>query len=976
MKLVNTLSLLLIFIASFKITTLLSQDQDSIRFASLHAKALEAAAGNDHKSAIIFYKRALPFAHSLREHTILNRELAVAFFKDNNLDSARFWASRNFNVEEARLTTEALQTEVANTYNVMRMIALKEGHYDQAIEAMRKAIDRLERHKIFNEVLCAAYLDLGINYWRLSNFDEALKHTEKSLSSLEKLSPQPEKLRLRCMIMLGLIRWNKRDLAGASAYYRYVLGITGKDVSTHARDHFATCSNLGAIYSDRKLFDSALVYYQQALDVMPVLRKSAEAGHLASNYEAITLNNIGNIYTLQEDFEKAIHFYQRSLTLRKKLYGEDHPEIAQVKATLAESYSGQQQFGLALRYCQESIRIRKKFFGTSNSVLSQSYNAMGRIYHDKEDHRMAITYFDSALRTNPKVAFGKMIVYNAINEAFESLLLKMECLVEYTDKPDLAEIDRLYAEARGQIGYALALTDDEALHSDIYELSDKLFDVYFIAQKFSPEYVNRLWEISEFKKASKFTYHLQRLPDQHIPQLMRDEGKKLKDSISVYLNKKLQKNMDVDSMLFVLNRKHDDFIHKLERDFPHYHALKYPTLKVPLNEVQSQLKEGVAVLSFFQTQKTIYIIYIDRHRVLLSQKQAAQIDSLTEELNRAILLGGKELFKKSQWLKRMVLADAGDLGNITTLKIIPDGTAWKIPFSLLPDEGTDHHAYLGQRINMVYLYSFEHQRLLPARKPDNNNKVLAFSFSTSDINDKNAITSFSLLRDRKNDLPGTSQEIREISKVWDGEYYFSGHANESNFKKMCGNYQIIHLALHGAFDEFDPDHSRLIFTNDEAEDGQLHAYEIYNLSLNAELAVLTACNSGAGKITSGEGLISLGRAFAFAGVNSVLLSRWEVSDATAPIIMKYFYEGLKDNLPKSEALRQAKMKFLLHHADNITSAPYYWDSFYILGDDEPLRHASFLTRPTTYASLSVAVTLMLILFFMIRRRKQIIEKQE
>jgi CHAT domain-containing protein len=272
---------------------------------------------------------------------------------------------------------------------------------------------------------------------------------------------------------------------------------------------------------------------------------------------------------------------------------------------------------------------------------------------------------------------------------------------------------------------------------------------------------------------------------------------------------------------------------------------------------------------------------------------------------------------------------------------------------------------------MVYLYSFEHQRLLPSRKPDNNNKVLAFSFSQKDIPDENALASFTTFRDLKGDLPGTSLEIKEISKVWDGDYYFSGLANESNFKKVCGNYQIIHLAVHGAFDEFDPDQSRLIFIGDKAEDGELHAYEIYNLSLNAELAVLTACNSGAGKITSGEGLISLGRAFAFAGVNSLLLSRWEVSDATAPIIMKYFYEGLKAKLPKSEALRQAKMKFLQFHADNITSAPYYWDSFYILGDDEPLQGDSFLTKPLVYTLLAV-MAIILLLFLWMRRKKQAI----
>lgn len=968
MKLVKTL---LVIAIGMNITPSLSQAQDSIRFELHYAKAVEAVNKNDHKAAIASYKKALPFAYSLHKQAILNRELAIAFYKDNALDSARQWANKNFEIPESKLATEALHTEVANTYNVTRMLALKEGHYALAVESMKKAVDHLERHHIFNEVLCTAYLNLGINYWRLSDFDEALKHTEKSLSSLEKLSPPPEVLRLRCMITLGLIYWNKRDLTKATAHYRYALSVTRKDVATHARDHFATCSNLGAIYSDRKQFDSALVYYQQGLDVIPVLSKNAEVGHMAANYEAIARNNIGNVYTMQEDFPKAIRFYQQALSLRKKLFGEDHPEVAKVIITLAECYSRQGQFDLALQMGQESIRMRKRFFGTNSSILSQSYNAVGRIYRDMKSFATAMTYFDSALLTNPKVEFGKMIVYSEINEAFESLLLKMDGVVGHTTKPDISEINRLYEEVRGQIGYALALTDDDVLQRDIYELSDKLFSVYFAALQLSADHADRLWEISEFKKASKFTYHLQRLLDQQIPQAIRDEEKQLKDSVSAYLDKKLQKNMAVDSMLFVLNRKHDAFINKVEQEFPGYRALKYPTLKAPLSEVRQQLEKDAAILNFFQSPEKLYVMYIDRDRVLSWQKPLASIDSLTTELNRAILGGeSKDLWKLSSRLKSELLTEAGDLGHITTLKIIPDGIAWKIPFSLLADGKAGDRNYLGQRINMVYFYSFEHQRLLPARKLANNGKVLAFSSSQKHAPEENGVASFATFRDLTGDLPGTSLEIREISKVWEGDYYFSGLANESNFKKVCGHYQIIHLAVHGAFDEFDPDQSQLVFVGDKAEDGALHAYEIYNLSLNAELAVLTACNSGAGKITSGEGPISLGRAFAFAGVNSLLLSRWEVSDATAPIIMKYFYEGLKAKLPKSEALRQAKMKFLQFHADNITSAPYYWDSFYILGDDEPLQDDSILTATWGYMVLAV-MAVILFFYFLIRRKNRL-----
>ena len=144
--------------------------------------------------------------------------------------------------------------------------------------------------------------------------------------------------------------------------------------------------------------------------------------------------------------------------------------------------------------------------------------------------------------------------------------------------------------------------------------------------------------------------------------------------------------------------------------------------------------------------------------------------------------------------------------------------------------------------------------------------------------------------------------------------------------------------MHGFTDEANPANSKLVFynTQDTVEDGSLHAYELYNLRLNAQLAVLSACKTGTGKVQHGDGIMSLGRAFSFAGVPSLVLTRTDVSDAATPYIMQYFYEGLSKGLPKSKALQQAKVRFLENDADQITANPSYWASFYILGNDQPI----------------------------------------
>ena len=119
-------------------------------------------------------------------------------------------------------------------------------------------------------------------------------------------------------------------------------------------------------------------------------------------------------------------------------------------------------------------------------------------------------------------------------------------------------------------------------------------------------------------------------------------------------------------------------------------------------------------------------------------------------------------------------------------------------------------------------------------------------------------------------------------------------------------------------------------------DGKLYAYELYDLKIKSQLVVLSACNGGSGRIVTGEGMMSLGRSFAYAGTPSILASRWPVPDVSAPYLMKYFYEGLKKGMRKSESLKYAQNQFIKNNADNITSAPLYWSGFYIIGDDSPI----------------------------------------
>ncbi len=158
-------------------------------------------------------------------------------------------------------------------------------------------------------------------------------------------------------------------------------------------------------------------------------------------------------------------------------------------------------------------------------------------------------------------------------------------------------------------------------------------------------------------------------------------------------------------------------------------------------------------------------------------------------------------------------------------------------------------------------------------------------------------------------------------------------ATEHQFKANAKNYNIIHLAVHGQANTTNPNNNRLVFRpeSDSVEDGSLYSYELYNLQLQADLAVLSTCESGMGKFQPGEGVYSLARGFAYAGCPSVVMSLWKVDDLQTARIMPDFYRTLFAGDTKDDALRTAKLRYL-RTTNSYHAHPYFWSAFILEGN--------------------------------------------
>jgi CHAT domain-containing protein len=190
------------------------------------------------------------------------------------------------------------------------------------------------------------------------------------------------------------------------------------------------------------------------------------------------------------------------------------------------------------------------------------------------------------------------------------------------------------------------------------------------------------------------------------------------------------------------------------------------------------------------------------------------------------------------------------------------------------------------------------------------------------------------------DLPFARMEAEFVTDLIGGKLFINNGAKESVFKSEAGKYDIVHLAMHTILNDQFPMYSKMLFyqEKDTVEDGNLNTYEVYGVPLKAKMVILSSCNTGAGIMHSGEGILSLARGFVYAGSQSVIMSMWEIEDKSGTEIVKSFYRYLKRGATKSNALRKARIDYL-KNADMLRSHPYFWSSLVIYGNDASLYYS-------------------------------------
>ena len=218
-------------------------------------------------------------------------------------------------------------------------------------------------------------------------------------------------------------------------------------------------------------------------------------------------------------------------------------------------------------------------------------------------------------------------------------------------------------------------------------------------------------------------------------------------------------------------------------------------------------------------------------------------------------------------------------------------------------------------------------------------------------------------------MGGSSKELDAISTLFRGgnHVFLKGlDATETAFKENIEQCNLAHFAVHGRGDSLNAFNSYLLFRDqqDMKNDGQLHAYELYQMNLqNLKLAVLSACESGIGKELKGEGIFNIARGFAYAGCASTIISMWNINDAVTAQLMESLYVNLRRGTAGHQALRKAKLDYIQNAEVDKLAHPFYWAGFVPVGDTP----AFSSSRCNLFITI-ISIILLTILIFIIYRK--------
>jgi CHAT domain-containing protein len=657
------------------------------------------------------------------------------------------------------------------------------------------------------------------------------------------------------------------------------------------------------------------------------------------------------LFLQKSDYHKSKFYYNLGLsTLYKGLITKKHIKIALVYQNLAKVSIGLKKYNESLTHTQSALIALSQTF---NSTNYQDNPTISDVFSKKD--LLEILDFKAGLLLDMS---KKQPQY--LEAAYHTAQLAAQLIdtirADYTsdfDKQYLAEWS--YGVYEKAINAAYLRYQKEGNAAYLYAAFNALerSKAIVLLEALRTGQAENALADDDRNRLYQFKAELQKLETQIYTETT--QNKKTPDDPSV---------RNLQNRLFETRQQYEALVKSFETRYPDYFRVKFGQKFAQLADIQALLPQNgsSAVLEYFVGNDALFTFVITKNNcTIYKTDKPKDFDTRIETMRQTLTQqhSSTDFIPQAVWLYDILLKQplqSPALAYNTNLKkliIVPDGILHYVPFEMLVESSTPSVFFEKKYAKIPYLikkytigYAYSGNLLLMQNQkssvlPTHLFAAFAPQYKAQDaaIDAASRTTRAALTRDNAYDLPYAQKEVAQIHSIMGGHQYIGNAAKERVFKDKAGDYRLLHFAMHAMPDSLNPLQSRLLFNynaKDTLEDHDVTAAEIYALHLNADLAVLSACQTGYGKINRGEGVLSLSRAFAYSGAKATVMSQWVVNDFATQEIMVDFYINLKAGQAKDDALRNAKLAYIERHPESELRTPYYWAGFVVAGNMSPL----------------------------------------
>ncbi|NOT58807.1 MAG: CHAT domain-containing protein [Acidobacteria bacterium] len=783
---------------------------------------------------------------------------------------------------------ERNQRLIAIILSNLGIVARQRGEYEQALAFYRRSLTLAEA--LGDKTLVGRLLNnLGVAYRALGNETAALRYYQQSLLYAEAAGNQ-----LGVASTLGNISMIQRALGN----YAQALGLSQRALAMAEKlgDKFTISQALLEIGSTQRVLGN----YEQALPI--TLRSVALAEETGNQLQtAITWVSVGDCYWYLNRMDEARTAYERALSLAETVNSPFTITVTQAK--LAHYYLRKEDYQMALKLSEAAVARDRQTGARQNLWLSLlragvaarllNQPAEARRYFDESISVIEVAQLELAASERNQATYweSRLDPYRNLT----AMLVLQGQPVEAWQYVERAKarvlLDTLNA---GKINLAKSLTPAEQQQERQYK------DALTVANT----------------RMNRAAQNAQTTAAQRAELITARESARL----------------DYEAFQTQLYAAHPEL--RIQRG-------QAPLIQLP--ELSQLLDGQSAALEFSILNEATYLFVITRTPQAAQPEVRSYVLPLKrDELERQVSAFRRQLADRdvtfrsaAKQLYDLLLKPAqAQLAGKTQLIIVPDGKLWELPFQALV---TPKNQYLIETAAVSYAPSLTVLREMQAaraRRGKPSGELLAFgnpAFGGETV--KRIELAY---RDAKlQPLPEAEAEVKALGQLYGAgsKVYTNAAAREDRLKAEAAQAGVLHIATHGVLNDAAPLYSHLaLAANDEKEDGLLEAWELMQMDLKADLAVLSACETARGRIGAGEGVIGLSWALFVAGVPSTLVSQWKVESSSTRDLMLGFHRGLRNKsrpLTKAEALRQAVLSLLKSPR---TDHPFYWAGFVLVGD--------------------------------------------